>query len=99
MKINIRKPLSIIYQISKVSKGQNTNKGQNNIRGEIYLMGPYNAGPNLTPAPLTPALITPVSNCPEIKKVDISAFNGKIQKITKGKGTCYGCNIPNFERI
>ena len=31
-------------------------------------MGPYNAGPNLTPAPLTPALITPISNCVEYKK-------------------------------
>ena len=29
-----------------------------------YLMGPYNAGPNFTPAPLTPALITPVSKIP-----------------------------------
>ena len=33
-----------------------------------YLMGPYNADPNLTPAPLTPALITPVSNCAEYKR-------------------------------
>ena len=49
----------------------------------LYLMGPYNAGPNLTPAPLTPALITPVSNCAEFKKVFISAFNGNIrQKIS-----------------
>ena len=48
-----------------------------------YLMGPYNAGHNLTPAPLTPALITPVSNCAEYKKVFISAFNGNIrQKIS-----------------
>ena len=45
----------------------------------IYLMGPYNAGPNLTPAPLTPALITPVSNFAEYKKVFISAFNGNIR--------------------
>ena len=46
-------------------------------------MGPYNAGPNLTPVPLTPALITPVSNCAEYKKVYISAFNGNIrQKIS-----------------
>ena len=30
----------------------------------IYLMGPYNAGPNFTPAPLTPALIMPVSKIP-----------------------------------
>ena len=30
----------------------------------IYLMGPYNAGPNFTPVPLTPALITPVSKIP-----------------------------------
>ena len=29
-----------------------------------YLMGPYNAGPNFTPAPLTPALIAPVSKIP-----------------------------------
>ena len=29
-----------------------------------YLMGPYNASPNFTPAPLTPALITPVSKIP-----------------------------------
>ena len=29
-----------------------------------YLMGPYNAGPNFTPAPLIPALITPVSKIP-----------------------------------
>ena len=44
-----------------------------------YPMGPYNAGPNLTPAPLTPALI----NCAEYKKVFISAFNGNIrQKIS-----------------
>ena len=43
-------------------------------------MGPYNAGPNLTPAPLTPALITPVSNCVEYKKVFISAFNGNIRR-------------------
>ena len=36
-------------------------------------MGPYNAGPNLTP----------VSNCAEYKKAHISAFNGKIrQKIS-----------------
>ena len=41
-------------------------------------MGPYNAGPYLTPAPLMPALITPVSNC-----AVISAFNGNIrQKIS-----------------
>ena len=46
----------------------------------IFLMGPYNAGPNLTPAPLTPALITLVSNCLEYKKVFISAFNGKIRQ-------------------
>ena len=46
-------------------------------------MGPYNAGPNLTPAPLMPALITPVSNCPEYKKVFISVFYGNIrQKIS-----------------
>ena len=48
-----------------------------------YLMGHYNASPNLTPAPLTPALITSVSNCAEYKKVFISAFNGNIcQKIS-----------------
>ena len=29
-----------------------------------YLMGPYNAGLNFTPAPITPALITPVSKIP-----------------------------------
>ena len=42
-------------------------------------MGPYNAGPNLTPAPLTPALITPVSNCAENEKVFISVFNGNVR--------------------
>ena len=44
-----------------------------------YLMGPYNAGPYLTPA-----LITPVSNCAEYKNVFISAVNGNIirQKIS-----------------
>ena len=53
----------------------------------IYLMGPYNAGPNLTSAPLMPALITPVSKCSEYKKVFISAFNGNIlQKLVKRKG-------------
>ena len=45
-----------------------------------YLMGPYNAGPNLTLAPLTPALITPVSNWVEYKKVFISAYNGNIRQ-------------------
>ena len=52
-------------------------------------MGPYNAGPNLTPIPLTPALITPVSNCAEFKKVIISAFNGnnRHKKELKRKGT------------
>ena len=43
-------------------------------------MGPYNAGPNSTPAPLTPAFITPVSNCAKIQKVFISAFNGIIRQ-------------------
>ena len=38
-------------------------------------MGPYNADPNLTPAPLTP-----VSNFVEYKKVYISAFNGNIRQ-------------------
>ena len=27
----------------------------------VYLVGPYNDGPNFMPAPLTPVLITPVS--------------------------------------
>ena len=35
----------------------------------IYLIGPYNTGPNLTPG----------SNCAEYKKVYISAFNGNIR--------------------
>ena len=43
-------------------------------------MGPYNAGPNLAPAPLTPALITPVSKWVEYKKVFISAYNGNIRQ-------------------
>ena len=32
-----------------------------------YLIGPFSAGPLLTPAPLTPALITPVTNCKEYR--------------------------------
>ena len=28
----------------------------------VYLIGPFYAGPNLTPAPFTPALITPEAN-------------------------------------
>ena len=34
-------------------------------------MGPYNAGPNLTPAPLTPALIMPVTNSERNIKMSI----------------------------
>ena len=43
-------------------------------------MGPYNAGPNLTPASIKPALITLVLNCVEYKKAFISAFNGNIRE-------------------
>ena len=69
---------------SQVSERSPCNlQGGNPIRRRTYLMGPYNAGPNLTPAPLTPALITPVSNCAGYEKVFISAFNGNIrQKIS-----------------
>ena len=54
-------------------------------------MGPYNAGPNLTPAPLTPALIMPVTNSERNIKMSIfplimGIFVRKL--VLKGKGTC-----------
>ena len=48
-----------------------------------YLVGPYYAGPNSTPAPLTPALITPRQNLglPQLR----AAFNATVRKIRKLK--------------
>ena len=64
-------------------------------------MGPYNAGPDLTPASLTP-----VSNCVEYKKVFISAFNGNFrQKISlkervHAKDAIYQISIKdNFSKM
>ena len=48
-----------------------------------YLVGPYYASPNSTPAPLTPTLITPRQNMglPPLRTV----FNATVRKIRKLK--------------
>ena len=46
--IELRKYVSYNFFLDKIENG--------------YLIGPFYAGPNLTPAPFTPALITPLAN-------------------------------------
>ena len=48
------------------------------FRNNIDIIGPYYAGPNLTPAPLTPALITPVPKSYKTKKGFFSTFKREI---------------------
>ena len=44
----------------------------------VYLVGPFDAGPFVPPAPLTPALLTPVPNCKEYKNAYFSVFSRDI---------------------
>ena len=55
-KIKINDP-TILHKIQKIVGSQ---IGQ--ISKKKYLIGPFYAGPNLTPAPFTPALIAPEAN-------------------------------------
>ena len=56
--------LSIKKHVAKVVPTLSSMHSNGLLRRMYYLIGPFNAGPNLTPA-----LITPISNCAEFKKV------------------------------
>ena len=53
-----------------------------------YLIGPYNAGPNLPPAPSTPALITPFSNCKDYENDKKIYFKRVFESLDEYKRQC-----------